>query len=333
MPTLKREKEHISVKYPAVVIAVVVTVSFFIHPPSAGANPCQEAQEYLGLSLHPTTQEESPGLPIAEITQLTPGSRVGLRTGDILEQVNSWPIQNCTSYRNAVRDAQKKQKAVLLLVSRKGKRRPIFFEPEIWQRIEEKKEEKQAVASLQTMLTAPLPEGIQAKTEAMGDQALATLRGLEMLAVPSGPLPVYEKGVREARNRIRTLSRQSQGEAEKRVVAGAKVLFGYYETARAIRQYKHAYIDSERKDIRAGRAASFTSETVLYFYDSPVTAWVDKYPFLRSSIKDSPDKLGFDFIERPGSWDPDRAVQLLWQQARNETDKFAQWVNGRASTQ
>lgn len=320
-------------KYSVVVIAVVITVSFFVRLPSAGANPCQEAQEYLGLSLQPTTPEDAPGLPIAEIVQLTPGSRVGLRKGDVLEQVNSWPIQDCQSYRNAVRDARKKQKAVLLLVSRKGKRRPIFFEPEIWQRIEEKKEEKQAVASLQTMLTAPLPEGVRARTGAVGDQALATLRGLETLAVLSRPLPAYEKGVRDARNRIRTLSRQSQGEAEKRVVAGARVLFGYYETARAIRQYKHAYISSERKDIRQGRAVSFTSEAVPYFYDSPVTAWVDKYPFLRSSIKDSPDKLGFDFIERPGSWDPDRAVQLLWQQARNETDRFAQWVNERASTQ
>lgn len=318
-------------KYSACVIVTVVTMSFFFQPSPAAANPCQEAHEYLGLTLHPTRQEDASGLPIAEITQLTPGSRVGLRKGDVLEQVNSWPIQDCKSYRNAVRDAQKKQKAVLLLVARKGKRRPIFFEPEIWQRIEEKKEEKQAVASLQTMLTAPLPEGVQARTGAIGDQALATLRGLETLAVLSGSLPVYEKSVREARNRIRTLNRQSQGEAEKRVVAGARVLFGYYETAQAIRQYKHDYLSSERKDIRQGRAASFRSETVPYFYDSPVTAWVDRYPFLRSSIKDSPDKLGFDFIERPGSWDPDRAVQLLWRQARNETDKFAQWMNGQAN--
>ena len=320
-------------KHSACVLVTVITLSFFFQPLPVEANPCQEAQEYLGLTLHPTAQEDAPGLPIAEIAQLTPGSRVGLRQGDILEQVNSWPIQDCKSYRNAVRDARKKQKAVLLLVTRKGKRRPIFFEPEIWQRIEEKKEEKQAVASLQTMLTAPLPEGVQKRTGAIGDQALATLRGLETLAVLSGPLPVYEKGVREARNRIRSLSRQSQGDAEKRVVAGARVLFGYYETARAIRQYKRDYISSERKDIRQGRAGSFTSETVPYFYDSPVTAWVDKYPFLRSSIQDSPDKLGFDFIERPGSWDPDRAVQLLWRQARNETDRFARWMNGQAKAQ
>ena len=318
--------------YSVLFIIVVITTSFLFPLSSALANPCQEGQEYLGLTLNPRQQKDQSGLPIADITQLTPGSRVGLREGDVLEQVNSWTIQNCKNYQRAIRDAQKKKKAILLLVSRKGKRRPIFFEPEIWQRIEEKKEEKQAVASLQTMLTAPLPEGVQKSTEAIGDQALATLRELETLAVPSGPFPVYEKGVRDARNRIRVLSRQSQGEAEKRVVAGARVLFGYYETARAIRQYKLDYLSKDRKDIRQGRAESFSSEIVPYFYNSPVTEWVDKYPFLRSSIKDSPDKLGFDFIERPGRWNPDRAVQLLWQQARNETDKFAQWINGRASS-
>ena len=309
-----------------------LTASFFLFPSSAAANPCQEGQEILGLALHSTKQADDPGLSIAEIIPLTPGSQAGLRKGDVLEQVNSWPIRDCKSYRKAIRDAQKKQKAVLFLVSRKGKRQPVFFEPEIWRRAEEKREEKQAVASLQSMLSAPLPEEIQEKTGKVGDQALATLRGLETMAILQNPLPVYERGVRKARTQIRSLDRRSQGEAEKRVVAGAKVLFGYYETARAIRQYKHDYVSRKRKDLRKERAASFTSETIPYFYDSPVTGWVDRYPFLRASIKDSPDKLGFDFIERPGGWDPDKAVRLLWQRARNETNKFAQWINGQAST-
>ena len=92
-------------RYSACVLVTAVTLSFFFQPSPARANPCQEAQEYLGLTLQPTKQKDAPGLPIAEIAQLTPGSRVGLRKGDILEQVNSWPIHNCKSYRNAVRDA------------------------------------------------------------------------------------------------------------------------------------------------------------------------------------------------------------------------------------
>ena len=298
-------------------------------PAAAADDPCRAGQEYLGLSLAPTNQHDEPGLPIAEIAQLTAGSKVGLRPGDVLEQVNSWPIRDCENYGRAVRDARQKQKAVLVLISRNGKRRPIFFEPEIWQRVDERKEEKQAVASLTTVLEAPLPAAERGDSAAIGEQALAALRTLETLVDGARPLPMYERGLRDARMRLHALQRQSRDDVEKRVMAGARVVFGYYETARAIRQYKHDYVGTERKDVRRGRAESYASASVPFFYDSPVTAWMDRYPFLRPSITDTPTKLGFDFVEQPGRWNPDHAVTLLWQRARSETDKFARWVNGQ----
>lgn len=296
---------------------------------AAADDPCRAGQEYLGLSLAPTNQHDGPGLPIAEIAQLTAGSKVGLRPGDVLEQVNSWPIRDCENYGRAVRDARQKQKAVLVLISRNGKRRPIFFEPEIWQRVDERKEEKQAVASLTKVLEAPLPAAERGDSAAIGEQALAALRTLETLVDAARPLPMYERGLRDTRRRLRALQRQSRDDVEKRVMAGARVVFGYYETARAIRQYKHDYVGTERKDVRRGRAESYASASVPFFYDSPVTAWMDRYPFLRPSITDTPTKLGFDFVEQPGRWNPDHAVTLLWQRARSETDKFARWVNGQ----
>ena len=298
-------------------------------PAAAADDPCRAGQEYLGLSLVPTNQHDGPGLPIAEIAQLTAGSKVGLRPGDVLEQVNSWPIRDCENYGRAVRDARQKQKAVLVLISRNGKRRPIFFEPEIWQRVDERKEEKQAVASLTKVLEAPLPAAERGDSTAIGEQALAALRTLETLVDAARPLPMYERGLRDTRRRLRALQRQSRDDVEKRVMAGARVVFGYYETARAIRQYKHDYVGTERKDVRRGRAESYASASVPFFYDSPVTAWMDRYPFLRPSITDTPTKLGFDFVEQPGRWNPDHAVTLLWQRARSETDKFARWVNGQ----
>lgn len=298
-------------------------------PAAAADDPCRAGQEYLGLSLVPTNQHDGPGLPIAEIAQLTAGSKVGLRPGDVLEQVNSWPIRDCENYGRAVRDARQKQKAVLVLISRNGKRRPIFFEPEIWQRVDERKEEKQAVASLTKVLEAPLPAAERGDSAAVGEQALAALRTLETLVDAARPLPMYERGLRDTRRRLRALQRQSRDDVEKRVMAGARVVFGYYETARAIRQYKHDYVGTERKDVRRGRAESYASASVPFFYDSPVTAWMDRYPFLRPSITDTPTKLGFDFVEQPGRWNPDHAVTLLWQRARSETDKFARWVNSQ----
>ena len=298
-------------------------------PAAAADDPCRAGQEYLGLSLAPTNQHDGPGLPIAEIAQLTAGSKVGLRPGDVLEQVNSWPIRDCENYGRAVRDARQKRKAVLVLISRNGKRRPIFFEPEIWQRVDDRKEEKQAVASLTTVLEAPLPAAERSDSAAIGERALAALRTLETLVDAARPLPMYERGLRDARMRLRALHRQSRDDVEKRIMAGARVVFGYYETARAIRQYKHDYVGTERKDVRRGRAESYASASVPFFYDSPVTAWMDRYPFLRPSITDTPTKLGFDFVEQPGRWNPDHAVTLLWQRARSETDKFARWVNGQ----
>lgn len=328
-PGLQPGRKTIIDMKPASLIASFLLAACCAGPAAAADDPCRAGLEYLGLSLVPTKQHDGPGLPIAEIAQLTAGSKVGLRPGDILEQVNSWPIRDCENYDKAVRDARQKQKAVLVLVSRKGKRRPIFFEPEIWQRIDERKEEKQAVASLTTVLEAPLPVAKRGETEAIGAQALAALRDLESLIDAARPLPMYERGLRDARRRIRALQRQSRSDVEKRVMAGTRVVFGYYETARAIRQYKHDYVSSDRKDVRRGRADSYASASVPFFYDSPVTAWMDKYPFLRPSITDTPTKLGFDFVEQPGRWNPDHAVALLWQRARSETDKFARWVNGQ----
>jgi len=290
----------------------------------AADNPCQEAQEILGLSLTPAAQREGGGLVVSDIAPLSQSARIGLLTGDLIEQVNSWQARDCQSYSSAVQDARQENKAVLLLIKRKGKRQTLAFEPEIWVRKEEERKEKEAVASLQTMLEAPLPAEVKDKTDATGAQALAILRALATAAVSGGKPNVYEKGVTRATIQLLELDQESQGEAEKRVVAGAKVLLGYYLTAQEIRQYKQEFVSESRKDLRKGRAALFVSSEAPYFLKSPVPGWIDKYPFLQVTVKDSPSML--NFLERPGHWDPDKAIALLWEKAKEETDKFAQWL-------
>jgi hypothetical protein len=287
-------------------------------------DPCQEAQDILGLSLSLAARQEGGGLVVSEVAPLSLGARIGLLKGDIVEQINSWQARDCQSYSKAVQDARGDNKAVLLLIKRKGKRQTLAFEPEIWVRKEEEKKEKEAVASLQTMLEAPLPADIKGKTDETGAQALTVLRELAAVAVLDGKPNAYEKGVTRATIQLLELDQASQGEAEKRVVAGAKVLLGYYLTAQEIRQYKQEFVSESRKDLRKGRAATFVSSDVPYFLKSPVPGWVDKYSFLRAAVKDSPAML--NFLEQPGHWDPDQAVTLLWEKAREETDKFAQWL-------
>src|SRR4029450_2477168 len=92
---------------------------------------------------------------------------------------NSWRAHDCQSYSRAVQDARGEQKAILLLIIRKGRRPTLAFEPEIWVRKEKEKQEKEAVASLQTMLAAPLPTDVKGTVGDVGDRALATLHDVE----------------------------------------------------------------------------------------------------------------------------------------------------------
>lgn len=243
----------------------------------------------------------------------------------MLEQINSWQARDYQNYSRAVQDAYRENKAVLLLVKRKGKRQVLVFEPEIWVRKEEEKKEKEAIASLRTMLEAPLPTDVKGKTDKLGAQALTVLRELAAVTVLEGKSNAYEKSMTRATIQLLALDRQSQGEAEKHLVAGAKVLLGYYLTAQEIRQYKQDFVSESRKDLRKRRAVRFVLSEAPYFLKSAVPTWIDRYPILRASVKDSPSRL--NFIEQPGHWDPDSAIKLLWEKAKEETDKFSQWLN------
>lgn len=293
----------------------------------AADNACQEGQEVLGLVVTPLTKqktEETPGLVVSDIIPLSQGARLGLQKGDVIEQVNSWRARDCQSYSRAVQDARSEQKAVLLLISRKGRRQTLAFEPEVWVKKEQEKKEKEAVVTLQSMLSAPLPSDLKTKVGNTGAQALALLREVETVAVTTGKPNAYEQGVTNTAAQLRALDQASQGEAEKRIVAGAKVIFGYYLAARDIRQYKQEYVEEKRKDLRKGRAAAFQSASIPYFLKSSVPGWVDRYPFLRACVSESPQMDSI--LERPGRWDPDQAVVLLWQKAKEETEQFARWL-------
>lgn len=307
----------------------IVSLNLFQSLARATDNPCQEAQEILGLSLAPQTKRETDtpsALVVTEVLPLSQAARLGLAKGDTIEQINSWRARDCHSYSRAVQDARSEQKALLLLLTHKGRRQTLAFEPAIWVRKEQERQEKEAVASLQTMLAAPLPSELKGKVGTAGDQALAILREVETTTTGPGKPNAYEEGIAKARTQLRALDQASQGEAEKRVVAGAKVLFDYYLVAQEIRQYKQDFVKEERKDLRKGRGATFQAESIPYFLKSPVPGWIDRYPFLRDSVSETPRTE--NFLERPGKWDPDRAVALLWQKAKEDTGTFSQWLKG-----
>ncbi len=311
-------------------MVVGIIVSWLHSADSAAADSsCQEAQEILGIGLRPVSEENTkavPSLVITEVAPLSQGERIGLRAGDVVEQVNSWRTPDCQSYRKAVQDARGEHKALLLLITRKDQHQALVFEPEIWPRKDTEQHEQVAEVTLQSLVAVPLSPDVKDQVRHTGAQALAILHEVAALAVLPGDPPAYAQRVATATTQLATLEHASASEAERRVTTGAKVVFGYYLVAQEIREYKQTLVRNSPKGPPQRRNATATPAGVPYRLNSPVPGWLEQYPFLQVSVQQSPQKISF--IEREGRWDPDQAVQLLWERAKVETETLAQWLQG-----
>lgn len=290
-------------------------------------SPCEEGKEVTGLSLAPPSGKGSDkplGLLVSSVEPLGLASRLGLQAGDMIEQANSWLTHDCRNYRQAITDAKNGKKALLLLVTREGQKQAVAFEAAIWE--EPEKKAKEAVVSLKALLAAPLPAPLRGRVGQVGGEVVLALRGLEVSAKLPGQLSLYEQSLNQTKAKITALA--AQGEAEKRVLAGAQVILDYYLAAQEIWQYKLKRLTQIRPDLRPGEQAAYSSPSVPYFFGSPVLAWVDRYPFLKASVTTAPRKERF--MERSGKWSPDKAILLLWQKAREETDDLSQWLQETA---
>lgn len=120
------------------------------------------------------------------------------------------------------------------------------------------------------------------------------------------PLPMAQPWAQRVEQlRQRYNSQQARGAA----VGLVDPILGYYETVAQILLYKET-VTRERRDIRA------RGDIVLeYHSNSPVPAWVQRYPFLRPSVLREPDIGLLRVGESNGQWLPDRAVALLLDRA------------------
>ena len=296
---------------------------------SAADPSCREAHSVLGMSVQPAKQSESvTALVITEVVPLSQGARIGLRKDDVIEQANSWQTADCEGYRSAVREAREQEKALLLLVKRGGRRQTFVLEAGIWRRQEKEQQAREAITSLQTMLAAPLPPALQGSVERTGAQALKALRQVETIAELHGRPDAYTQGVNNAKAQLVALDNASQGEAEKRVAVAARTVLDYYVIAQEIFQYRKDFVAQLRDREHKGRDVALAQSQVPYYFDSPVPGWISRYPFLRASVSATPENVGLIKWqgEWAGKWNPDKAMQLLWDKAKQETDLFAQWL-------
>lgn len=294
-------------------------------------NLCEEEQEIIGVSLEPLSGQ---GLSVVTLEPLGFAARSGVQVGDVIEQANNQLLSNCRSYQMAVQEAKKDKKALLLLIDTKKGKRAVVFERAVWE--EPKKKAAAAVASLKTLLETPLPPSVQVQVRPLGDEAVKALRELESAVTsPSalrmaGSLNRYEQKLRRTQAQISALQNSAQGEAGQRVLAGVQVILGHYQTAQEIWQYKEKRLEQTRPDLRKGEQGAH-SASLPYFFDSPVLVWVDRYPFLKTSILSAPheQRLG----EAPGEWNPDEALRLLWHEAKEEIDKLSGWLQKTAHSE
>jgi hypothetical protein len=304
----------------------LLVLGFLVTTAWSGEAPilCEEEREIIGVSLEPLSDQ---GLSVATLEPLGFAARSGIQVGDVIEQANNQLLKNCRGFQKAVQEAKKDKKALLFLLNSKKGRRAVVFERAVWE--EPEKKAAAAVASLKTLLETPLPPAVQVQVRPLGDEAVNALRELESAVASPGALRMtgslgrYEQKLRRAQEQIVALQNSTQGEAGQRVLAGVQVILGHYLTAQEIWQYKEKRLEQTRPDLRKGEQSTH-SAALEYFFDSPVLVWVDRYPFLKTSIVSAPheQRLG----EAPGEWNPDEALRLIWHEGKEETDKLSGWL-------
>jgi hypothetical protein len=170
----------------------------------------------------------------------------------------------------------------------------------------------------------PLPEraGASGELAAKTVAAAAVLRTVDEAARFAVPLAVYERRLDDAKNAVGALRLEGQGSDAVRAVIDEA--FGYHEAARDVRRWKAAELAQAHTDQRGAGGLSMP-----YFSDSEVPRWVERYPFLSESLQQAPRTTHMLLPgEMAGRWNPDRAVELLWERAAQTSARLAAWGGG-----
>jgi hypothetical protein len=261
----------------------------------------------------------------------------GLRAGDVIRQANGRRTLGCADLEAVAAEARAKGLVLLVAAEREGRlvaaavatAETAAAAAPAPPPADEPRERVAAVATPTTAATpfreTPLPARADASAElaAKAVAAAALLGTVDEAARWGVPLGVYERRLTEATNATAALSLEGEGGAAVRAVIVEAL--GYYEAARDIRRYKAAELGHARVDQRGVGATSLP-----YFSDSEVPRWVERYPFLEESLQQAPRTTHMLLPgEMAGRWNPDHAVELLWDRARDAGVRLGAWGGGR----
>lgn len=291
------------------------------------------------------TAEERPlldGRGAGVIVTGSPAPRTGLRAGDVLRQANGRRIGDCEDVEAVAAEARAKGLLVLVAAERDGRlfatALPTGSETTV--ALEAPPEAKAAAPAAPAVVEPPaarvaatprptpapfreteLPKRADASAEiaAKAVAAAAVLGTVDQAAQTVVPLAVYERRIEEATNAIAAL--RIEGEGSDRVRALVAEALGYHETARDIRRYEAAELTHARVDQRGPGATSMP-----YFSDSDVPRWMERYPFLGETLQEAPRTTHMLLPgEMAGRWNPDQAVELLWERAAKAGERLGTW--------
>ena len=240
----------------------------------------------------------------------------GLRPDDILIQLNGRALRTCADLTQAAAEARAHQLALLLLVRQANEMRAIVLQPP------ETATAKPLAAAAVAELPKPTPTAfaIAPSEAATVGEMVAQLGALGRAMQGSLPLLTSQPWARHVSELRRTYDDR---QAATPAIRAVEPILDEYQTVGEILIYKEA----------AARAAGNTrpqpNVTLPYNTGSQVSAWLRRHPFLQGSVVEPPEKTAFaGWGEGNGLWSPDRAVELLVEQALADGDALAGRVAG-----
>ncbi|MCC6850462.1 MAG: hypothetical protein IT294_18395 [Deltaproteobacteria bacterium] len=330
---------------PVARVANVLVLSLAAAAPAQAARVCDlPATLALAAEERPLLDGGGGGLIVGGAP--APGS--GLRVGDVVRQANGRRIAVCADLEAVAAEALARGLLVLVAAERDGALvTAALGAPEAASASAEAasapppasapdagggRAAPSARAPMATPRATP-PPAPEAELPARGEAspelaakavaAAALLGTVDEAARLAVPLAAYERRLTEASNALAALSIEGEGGAAVRGAIAEAV--GYHETARDIRRYKAAELAHARVDHRGAGALSLP-----YFSDSEVPRWMERYPFLGESLQHAPRTTHMLLPgEMAGRWNPDQAVELLWERARRAAARLAAWGGGR----
>ncbi|MBI3769519.1 MAG: hypothetical protein HY271_13655 [Deltaproteobacteria bacterium] len=274
-------------------------------------------------------------------------STSGLEAGDVIRQANGLRVESCADLERAAAEAMAKGLVLLLGVEREGRLLGIAATtPAIDARVAARADGETPAAPPRP-IPPPLP-GNAAPAPALaavvtprprraavlpprGDASAdlrrraatagAALARVDDAARPGVPIVVYERRLGDAEAAIAALE-FGVAEAESAVRDFVEEAVALHRTARDVRRSQLAMLRESGVDRRASTATGLP-----YFSDSRVPDWVATYPFLTVTLLESPHETRMPIAgEVAGRWDPDRALELLWDRARAATAELTTWA-------